>query len=259
MNNAHTAEVIQPTGTLQIWIDGVELTGPFTLPGGMVPIEIEQTFSAGNHRIDATYSGDDTYEAKTAFLELTAVDEEAEPLATEIAEFTLSPSSPPATPAGGTVTATVRVAVPSSAVVPTGSVSMSFYGEGDPFDTQPLVAGVATFTTVLPPGANDLVARYLPAAGFVASSLDATHYVGSSPSTTTIEADPSTSSVGPERDTHGSRHPHVRPGGDGRREVRSAPRDRACGRPRFRNVDRGRRDSRHDRSAPWGRRTRREL
>ncbi len=190
---------------------------------------------------------------------LTAADEEGEPLATEIAEFTLTPSSPPATPAGGTVTATVRVAVPSSAVVPTGSVSLSFYGEGDPFDTQPLVAGVATFTTVLPPGASDLVARYLAGRGLRGEQPRRHALRWFEPSTTTIEADPSTSTVGQSVHTHGSSHPHVRPGGDGHRDVRGAPRDRACGRPRFRNADRRRRHSRHDRSAPWDRRTRREL
>ena len=188
------SETQRPTGALRIWIDGTELPGPFVVPTDGSPLEIEQTFAAGPHRIDATYSGDDIYAMKDAFLEVVAEAPVGTPVATEIAEFTVLPLS--VSPAGDPVTATVRVAVPSSAVVPTGNVSMSFYGEGDPFDTQPLVAGVAQFTMTLPPGANDLVARYLPDTGFLASSLDYTQYVGAASSTTTIEADSATSSVG---------------------------------------------------------------
>lgn len=175
VTNAVTAEGVQPTGTLDISVDGVALAGPFG-PAifGSTPYQLSQTFTAGSHLIEAHYSGDGMYVPADADVTLSVNAGEATSTGLAVSTATLVYGN------DATLTATI-----SSTSTPTGSVEFFFsQGGGTPVSlgTAPINgAGVASLvSSALPPGSNLITAQY---AG------DTTHATsGSGPSAITVNA-----------------------------------------------------------------------
>ncbi len=126
---------------------------------------------AGTHALQATYVPDAGLSASTGSLDLVVQEQTS---ATTL-EVTPAGSSRPGTP----VTLTARVANGGDVAheQPTGSVD--FASGSTALGRAALVAGVATWTGVLPLGSHDLTAVYLPGNGFLTSTGTARHSVRS--------------------------------------------------------------------------------
>ncbi|MCU1579775.1 MAG: hypothetical protein JWP19_1979 [Rhodoglobus sp.] len=155
VTNAVTAEGVQPTGTLDISVDGVPLPGPFVPQSfGSSSYQLTQTFIAGSHLIAAHYSGDGMYVAADADVTLIVGAGQTSSTALTVTPSTLVFGN------DATLKATV-----TSASTPTGSVEFFWAdGVGAPasLGTTPVDGlGVATLvSTTIPPGSHDVTAVY---------------------------------------------------------------------------------------------------
>jgi hypothetical protein len=191
--SAPPAELPAPTGTVTIEIDDVAVDGgPFELTFGSYDL-IHTFTSTGAHTVDATYSGDALYEAATAHFDIT-VTGSADPVATAVSEFTITPASPSAS--GAPLSAHVAVDALEGTDQPTGEVWLFLDGDGDPLATGSLAGGAVDLPFSLPPGMHHLYARYQGDVGFQASYLDLTHIVSESLSALGLTSDDATTAAG---------------------------------------------------------------
>lgn len=182
VHNALTVEGTQPSGDIEITIDGSPVPGPHTLsPNGNV--ELSRSFTAGDHTVAASYPGDASYEAKTASLIVRAGAatvtslSSSEPFATYGTAFTLE-----AGVSGG------------------GTGTVEFYANGGSgttlIGTDTVAGGLASLdVATLLPGNYQVYAAYLGDSTHLPSnSAEITQGVGSVTTTTSASVSPASPS-----------------------------------------------------------------
>jgi len=139
-----------PTGTLRFRLDGVDSGPALLLSGGMASINIPD-LTAGDHQIEAEYSGDSNYAPATGTLT-------GGQTVNKAASMIIMATSPNPSLYGQQVTLTA--AVSSDAGVPAGTVQ--FRADGADIGTPvPLAAGAASFSTSsLTGGIHAITAAY---------------------------------------------------------------------------------------------------
>ncbi len=184
VTNAVTAEVIQPTGSLAIAVDGTPLSGPFTLVGGAAILQVPYTFTTGgSHLIEAAYGGDTTYEAKAASLTVTVTAPPVDSVFTTT-DMTITPAG--TTAPGATLSAHVTVTPNTGTSTPQGSVSLYRPGVSAAIASGALVNGAADLTFTLPPGTIFVTVIYTPDAGFYSSDYGLYHVTSPYPPGVTL-------------------------------------------------------------------------
>lgn len=148
-----------PTGTVQFSVDGINYGPPVTLGTNGTATDSITGLTGGQHTIDATYSGDNTFASSSATTPTTLTIATA----TTNTSLTATISATTAVPTGSSVTFTATVLPVGSAPPPYPSGSVTFYqaGNSTALGTAPLTNGVASFTTTaLPNGQYNVVATY---------------------------------------------------------------------------------------------------
>ena len=174
--------VIKPSGTVVVWVDGVQLGGALTLNASGQAVTAQVSLLAvGAHTIAVDYSGDERFAANSA----TLVDaHQVEKANTALTNLLIDPMalvvSQPVT-----VSLVVEASAPGAGM-PSGTVEI---GNGVESCTITLVngAGACQFTPSLP-GQPDLVVAYSGDANFIASSLSAIAGPSVSKASTSISA-----------------------------------------------------------------------
>ena len=188
VSNAVTAEGVQPAGTLDISIDGTPLTGPFGPTSfGSNPYQLSHTFTAGDHLIEAHYSGDSTYTAADQSLNLSVGGPSSTALVTSTGSAVY----------GNDVTLTATVT--SSSGTPTGDVEFSAANESLPaalLGTATLDgSGVATYhATTLLPNSNAITAHSVDGGIIESTSTAQTVVIASAQTTTSFTVAPASPS-----------------------------------------------------------------
>jgi hypothetical protein len=184
----------QPSGTVQLRVDGVATGDPVVLSGGSAIFPAVSTLGAGAHTIAVDYSGSPNFAASTGT--------RSQPVApAQTATSLLVTPSPSNEDQQVTLTAAVSAVAPGSGN-PSGTVIFS--ADGSDIGAAPLHANAGTMQAsislaTLAPGDHTITARYVGDADYLSSNSDqVTHTVLSGASiqatTTTVESstDPST-------------------------------------------------------------------
>lgn len=182
-----------PTGTVDFF-EGATLLGTGTLSGGTATFTTS-ALSTGTHPgITAVYSGDGNFNGQTSG----PITQNVFQAATSVV-LTASPTQPPGTLFGQSVTFTATLAViPPGAGTPTGTIS--FLDGATVISTQPFTGTgpyVATFTTsALSAATHPISAIYNGDANFSSSTSSVINYVvGPAVTATTVVASPASPSV----------------------------------------------------------------
>jgi hypothetical protein len=149
-----------PTGTVDFFIDGGDVSGPLPLSGGTANFSTA-TLGPGVHSVSASYSGDANFNASSGSLP-GGQTVSGSPSTTTVAS-SVNPSA-----FGQTVTFTATVS--GSSGTPTGTVDF-FIDGSDASGPVPLSGGTAAFSTAgLSVGTHTVTASYSGDSNFVPSS-----------------------------------------------------------------------------------------
>src|SRR5262249_24020739 len=151
-----------PTGTVDFFVDGSDVSGPVALSGGSATYSTS-SLSVGTHTVAATYSGDTNFSGSSGSLSGGQTVNQAS------SSTSLSSSANPST-FGDNVTFTATVAAVSpGAGTPTGTVNFTIDGSSAGSGT--LAGGTASISTsALSAGLHTVVASYGGDANFSGSS-----------------------------------------------------------------------------------------
>jgi sugar lactone lactonase YvrE len=191
-----TASSSTPTGTVQFSVDGSNYGAPVTLgSSGTATVSIS-SLSGGQHVINATYSGDNTFASSAATPPLTLTIATA--ATSTILTATVNGTTAVATGTSVTFTATVKPTGFNPPPYPSGSVTFYQAGNTTALGTAPLTNGVATFTTTaLPHGQYNVTGVYSGDTDF-SQSTSAGYAVYVSPPTFVLSNLPTMLSVPPQ-------------------------------------------------------------
>jgi hypothetical protein len=182
-----------PTGTVTFTVDQGNTVQAEPLINGVASFSTS-TLTQGTHTITATYSGDNTFATSTS----NTITQNVNAATTLTATTTNLTSTPNPSQVGQTVTFTATVAPQTGTGTPTGSVTFTV-DQGNTTDTQPLVNGVASFSTLtLTQGTHTITAGYSGDNTFATSSSNTvTQAVATTVgTTTTLTSTPNPSAVG---------------------------------------------------------------
>lgn len=166
-----TGGSVQPSGTVEFFIDSTTVaTGSVTLSGGVASFTTAG-LTAGNHFVFASYLGNSQFSAANSPTIIQLVSK-----ADTTTVLTAAPD-PSNSGTGIVLTATVGSVLPGTGT-PTGTVT--FLHDGIPFGTANLVGGTATITTgsgsplvpALPGGVLSLTAKYNGSSSYNTSTSD---------------------------------------------------------------------------------------
>lgn len=175
----------QPTGDVQISVDGNPVSGSLTLSGSPRSVSVPFTFT-GSHVVVATYGGDTVFAGDTQSLTVTAGAPSTVSLTPPTSSVVYGASTPlTATVSSGATGTVTFVAAP-------GTFSETELG------VRPLAGGPVVFDAagLLPPGTHSVVARYSGDSGTLASeSAAVTVTVTSAATTTSLTISPTSPSA----------------------------------------------------------------
>ena len=173
-----------PTGSVQFTVDGAPVGGPVALAAGAASLVVSD-LDAGDHDVEATYSGSDNYEGSTDALTQTVT-----PAATAtVVDADVNPST-----YGETVTFTATV----SGVDSDGTVQFSIDGVdfGSPVAIDASGEAVSDAISTLTAGDHDIAATYAGSTNYDGSTGTLTQTVFRADTTTNVTSDDNPSVYG---------------------------------------------------------------
>jgi streptogramin lyase len=152
-----------PTGTVDFFVDGSDVSGPVSLAGGSASFSTS-SLMVGTHSVAAIYSGDSNYSTSTSAIMSQTVNQDS--------TTTSIVSSANPSVFGQSVTFTATVAANSSSNVPSGTVT--FEDGGISIGSGTLSGGSASLaTSALAAGTHTITVSYSGDANFTGSTSNA--------------------------------------------------------------------------------------